>query len=335
MRLLSFLLCLIFVVNIAIAQSPEVPIDSADYIEVDTSSILEEILVLEEEFHEDSDSSHTEVLNDSSLVILDSTFFKDIDTTRMSALVKALIRDNIYWVGIDSNFIIFDSMTVNPYGFKAEKFTDTVAVSLYPDKLGDNRLLWSMPLKRSDINSDFGLRHYKWHYGTDLDLEIGDSVLACFDGVVRISKFNPGGYGHYVMVRHHNGLETLYGHLSERLVRVGQHVKAGELIGWGGNTGRSSGPHLHFEVRYHGEAINPNNLYDFSKHKLKGPVYTVTPKDFKYIKALSAAKYHRIRSGDTLSGLAVKYHTSVRRICQLNRISTRTVLRLGKTLRVR
>ena len=335
MRFITLTLFLFLVVYNSIAQTNEVPTDSADYISVDTSSLLEESFVLDQELNDDPDTSHNEVVNDSSLVLLDSVFFNNMDTTKMSALVKALIRDNIYWIAIDSNFAIFDSMTVNPYSFKGEKFADTIDISLYADDLGDTILPWSMPLVRSDVNSDFGLRHYKWHYGTDLDIEMGDSVFACFDGVVRISKFNPGGYGNYVMLRHHNGLETLYGHLTERLVKVGQHVKAGELIGWGGNTGRSSGPHLHFEVRYHGEAINPNNLYDFSKHKLKGPVYTVTPKDFKYIKDLNAARYHRIRSGDTLSGLAVRYHTSIRRICQLNGISTRTVLRLGKTLRVR
>ena len=258
-----------------------------------------------------------------------------MDTTKMSKLVKALINDSMYWIAIDSNFAIFDSMSVNPYSFKGENFKDTIEISLYEDDLGDTASPWSMPLKQSIINSNFGLRHYKWHYGTDLDLVIGDSVFACFDGVVRISKYNPGGYGNYVLVRHHNGLDTLYGHMTERLVKVGQHVKAGELIGWGGNTGRSSGPHLHFEVRYHGEAIDPSYVYDFEKHTLKDPIVTITPKNFQYIKDLRAARYHRIRSGDTLSGLAVKYHTSVRRICQLNGISTRTVLRLGKTLRVR
>ena len=335
MRLLSLILCLFFVVCNSIAQKNIDSADSIDYMSVDTSSLLEDTYVIDHEMDEELDTAYDHVVNDSSVVLLDSSFFSEMDTTKMSALVKALIRDNIYWIAIDSNFAIFDSMSVNPYSFKGEKFSDTIPISLYEDDLGDTVLPWSMPLNRSIINSDFGLRHYKWHYGTDLDLVIGDSVFACFDGVVRISKFNAGGYGNYVMLRHHNGLETLYGHMTERLVQVGQHVKAGDLIGWGGNTGRSSGPHLHFEVRYHGEALNPNNLYDFSAHKLKGSVYTVTPKDFKYIKDLRAAKYHRIRSGDTLSGLAIRYHTSVRRICQLNRISTRTVLRLGKTLRVR
>lgn len=331
----SFLLFLAITLIVGNVFSQTESVDTASYLSVDTTEILfDENVEIDLSENDDPDTSHNDVVNDSLVGLLDSLILK-LDTTKMSALVKALIMDSMYWMSIDTNFAIFDSMSVNPYNFKGEKFVDTVEVSLYADDLGDTVLPWSMPLQRSNVNSDFGLRHYKWHYGTDLDLEIGDSVLACFDGVVRISKFNPGGYGNYVMLRHHNGLETLYGHMTERLVKVGQHVKAGELIGWGGNTGRSSGPHLHFEVRYHGEAINPTHLYDFSKHQLKGPVYTITPKDFKYIKDLKAARYHRIRSGDTLSGLAVRYHTSVRRICQLNGISTRTVLRLGKTLRVR
>lgn len=332
LRSLALALLILFLGINTFSQTAEVSLDSSEYLSVDTSSVMiEEDLVLDFPDDENPDTSHNEVLNDSARIVL----FHGMDTTKMSKLVKALINDSMYWIAIDSNFAIFDSMSVNPYSFKGENFKDTIEISLYEDDLGDTASPWSMPLKQSIINSNFGLRHYKWHYGTDLDLVIGDSVFACFDGVVRISKYNPGGYGNYVLVRHHNGLETLYGHMTERLVKVGQHVKAGELIGWGGNTGRSSGPHLHFEVRYHGEAIDPSYVYDFEKHTLKDPIVTITPKNFQYIKDLRAARYHRIRSGDTLSGLAVKYHTSVRRICQLNGISTRTVLRLGKTLRVR
>jgi hypothetical protein len=231
-------------------------------------------------------------------------------------------------------FNVFDSMTVNPYKIDGAKYKDTTTIILY-DSLKTQGRWWAMPLSQSRTTSIFGHRRYRWHYGVDLALTTGDSVFAAFDGVIRICKYNYGGFGNYIMVRHHNGLETLYGHLSKQLVKVGQHVKAGELIGLGGSTGKSSGPHLHFEVRYQGNAIDPSLLYDFEKHSIKYRVWDITPAYFKYIRDAKAAVYHRIRSGDTLGGIAVRYRTTISRICRLNHISRNTILRIGRRLRVR
>lgn len=122
------------------------------------------------------------------------------------------------------------------------------------------------PVKTNVINSHFGWRSSKTHQGVDLKAAIGDTIYASFDGKVRITKYDRSGYGFYVMIRHTNGTETLYGHLSRFLVKPNQIVKGGEPIGLAGNTGRSTGPHLHYEIRYMGIVLNPEKLIDFTTH---------------------------------------------------------------------
>ncbi|MBF0976287.1 MAG: M23 family metallopeptidase, partial [Bacteroidetes bacterium] len=99
-------------------------------------------------------------------------------------------------------------------------------------------------------------RRRRYHYGTDIGLKVGDSIVSVFDGTVRIVSYDAHGYGNYIVVRHNNGLESLYAHLSQTIAVENQKVKAGELIGLGGNTGRSTGPHLHFEFRFLGNPFN-------------------------------------------------------------------------------
>jgi len=192
------------------------------------------------------------------------------------------------------------------------------------------------------MTSDFGFRWYRMHKGVDIDLNTGDSVRAAFDGVIRIAKYNYGGFGHYVVIRHYNGVETLYGHLSKRMVKVNDVVRAGDVIGLGGNTGRSTGSHLHFEVRYMGQALNPNQIISFEEGKLRTEVIEIDEDDFAYMlpgtseyKEINGRKYHKIRYGDSLWGLSRKYHTSVRTLCRLNGITPKTTLRVGRTIRVR
>ena len=202
----------------------------------------------------------------------------------------------------------------------------------------------------------YGLRRNRQHQGIDIPLKTGDPVHAAFSGRVRISEYNRGGYGNLVIVRHDNGLETYYGHLSERMVEPGEWVEAGTVIGLGGSTGRSTGPHLHFETRYYGRSFDPERLIDFEKgllcretFLLKKTFFSIHSKagqnfddeianeeqDKKEAAELAARQYHKIRSGDTLGHLAVKYRTTVKKICALNGIKPTTILRLGRTLRVR
>lgn len=202
----------------------------------------------------------------------------------------------------------------------------------------------------------YGPRRARQHQGVDLPLRTGDPIYATFCGRVRISQSTRGGYGNLVIIRHDNGLETYYGHLSERLVEPGQWVEAGQIIGKGGSTGRSTGPHLHYETRYYGQSFDPERLIDFKSgmllretfllRKSYFSIYSNAGQDFDDELAneeddkreqaeREAMRYHRIVSGDTLGHLAGKYGTTVSNICRLNGITRTTVLRVGRTLRVR
>jgi hypothetical protein len=192
-----------------------------------------------------------------------------------------------------------------------------------------------MPITSTRVTSMFGARHYRWHYGIDIGLTIGDPVLATFDGVVRIAKVDPRGYGNYVLVRHYNGLETLYGHLKRIDVSVGDPVKAGQQVGLGGNTGRSTGPHLHFETRYFGNAFDPKNIFDFPNNTIYSNIFTLLPTHYQYAKEVRKTYYHKVKSGDTLYGISRKYRVSVNTICKLNKIKTTTPLAVGRRLRIR
>lgn len=205
------------------------------------------------------------------------------------------------------------------------------------------------------ITSRYGPRRGRAHQGLDIGLKTGDPIYATFDGKVRLSKA-AGDYGNLVIIRHNNGLETYYAHLSQRDVEVGEWVVAGQQIGLGGSTGRSTGPHLHYEVRYKGQSFDPERLIDFSNGNLRRDelllkrrhfsIYSKYEQDFgdeeevakqeeAERKAAAAVQYHTVRSGDTLGAIARKYGTSVSRICQLSGIKSTSILRIGQKLRVR
>lgn len=218
---------------------------------------------------------------------------------------------------------------VNPYKQPIDSLQDSIQIDLKG---------FTLP-HPGYITSKFGPRRYRYHYGTDLKLLVGDSVRCAFDGQVRIVGWDPRGYGHYVVVRHDNGLETVYGHLSSPLVDENMRIYSGEPVGLGGNTGRSTGPHLHFEFRYLGNAFNPELLIDFSKGTLRDTTYMITKKETfshrKMVQQLQSAKYYTVRSGDTLSAIARRNGTTVRALCQLNGIKETTILQIGRKLRVR
>lgn len=196
------------------------------------------------------------------------------------------------------------------------------------------------------VTSQFGMRRRRMHYGMDLKVQTGDTIYAAFDGKVRVRQYERRGYGYYLVVRHPNGLETVYGHLSKFLVNVDDVVKSGQPIGLGGNTGRSFGSHLHFELRYLGKHIDPRDIIDFENQVCHRDSYTITPNTFNYrgskyqtyatkgtVKA-GQASFHKIKSGDTLSTIARRYGTTVSRLCKLNNINTKYILRVGRSLRV-
>ena len=198
-----------------------------------------------------------------------------------------------------------------------------------------------MPTTNTRITSPFGPRWRRMHNGLDIKVNIGDTIVSAFDGKVRIVNFERRGYGKYVVIRHANGLETVYGHLSKQLVDENQTVKAGEPIGLGGNTGRSTGSHLHFETRLLGIAINPAYMFDFPKQDVVADTYTFRKirghesvgSSNSELASEGAIRYHKVKRGDTLSRIAAKRGVSIDRLCKLNRISRRTVLRPGQVLR--
>jgi murein DD-endopeptidase MepM/ murein hydrolase activator NlpD len=239
-------------------------------------------------------------------------------------------------------------------------------------KLGDTLWLCVMDDEHKEfvcpvggvVTSRYGYRSGRHHSGIDLDLDVGDTVRAAWSGKVRYSKYNDGGFGNLVIVRHHNGLETFYAHLSKLLVVPDQEVRAGEVLGLGGNTGRSFGPHLHFEVRFFDASINPEEVIDFQKKKVKDEnlfvhkgLFVPGAKPSERIDHVETAppvaqeqvtpppvvrtvqpvnrKFYKVRSGDTLSEIAARHQTTVSKICQLNGIRPSTALQIGKSLRVR
>jgi hypothetical protein len=173
------------------------------------------------------------------------------------------------------------------------------------------------------------------HKGMDLSLKRGDTVRAAFDGVVRYAKYNRGGFGNLIILRHFNGLETYYAHLSKIKVMVNQIVKANEIIGFGGSTGRSRSPHLHFEVRYKDVPLDPQRMIDFDNNKLISGIFPITKSVFYPSDYDGKAVFYKIRSGDTLARIAKKCHTSIKEICAINKLKPTSTLRVGRSIRVK
>jgi murein DD-endopeptidase MepM/ murein hydrolase activator NlpD len=177
------------------------------------------------------------------------------------------------------------------------------------------------------------------HNGLDVKVYIGDTIVAAFDGKVRMVKTEGKGYGKYVVIRHHNGLETIYGHLSKQLVAEDQEVKAGEVIGLGGNTGRSYGSHLHFEIRFLGMAIDPALMFNFFDQDIVTNTYVFTKNGERDTKTKNSLvgneiiQYYKIKQGDTLSGIAQRHGISLDMLCKLNRMTKQIVIRPGQILR--
>ncbi|MBF9253677.1 peptidoglycan DD-metalloendopeptidase family protein [Pontibacter sp. 172403-2] len=306
------------------------------YVRPDTT-----ILIKYEEFpDENSDADKSLYFNPKKelSIVSEDTSELDLGEQHIVEVSEEVLIDST-WIKIAGYYSIWDTHNINPYRMDGRELKDTIDIKLYEPALNRN---YKMPLAETPVTSHFAYRGYRWHYGTDLDLDTGDTIRAAFDGVVRINKWDGGGYGNYIVVRHYNGLETLYGHMSKPIAKVGEFLKAGDVIGLGGSTGRSSGPHLHYEVRYEGNPIDPENLYDFPDYLLKGKNFQITSALFDYYNKAKAKKstarrssYHTIRSGDTLSGIAKKYGVKVSQLTRLNGISTRTTLRVGKKLRIR
>ena len=189
------------------------------------------------------------------------------------------------------------------------------------------------------ITSKYGPRRRRMHRGIDLKVRTGDTIRVAFDGRVRIKNYERRGYGYYLVVRHPNGLETVYGHLSKFLVGENDIVHAGDPIALGGNTGRSTGSHLHFETRFLGQALNPAELIDFENAVPHQDQYVFRNikingrKSNIYTSSNNQMVYHRVKSGDTLGKIARMYGTTVGELCRLNGLRSNSLLRIGQSIR--
>lgn len=245
----------------------------------------------------------------------------------------------------------------NKYAHRATELPETYKIDLRH---------FTMPTTSRVITSNFGSRWGRQHKGLDIKVYIGDTIRAAFSGKVRIVRYEAGGYGKYIVIRHNNGLETIYGHLSEQLVEENQEVRSGEVIGLGGNTGRSTGSHLHFETRLCGVALNPALMFDFRAQDVTGDYYafnketydnestnatrlrgkqdsstyasTNSSDDYATNKRTTSGltdqiSYHKVKKGETLERIAKKRGVTVEKICKLNHITKTMRLRPGQILR--
>lgn len=246
----------------------------------------------------------------------------------------------------------------NRYAHKRTEMPDTFKIDLRH---------FCMPTPSRVVTSNFGNRWGRPHKGLDIKVYIGDTIRAAFSGKVRIVRYEAGGYGKYIVIRHPNGLETIYGHLSEQLVSENQSVRAGEVIGLGGNTGRSTGSHLHFETRLCGVALNPALMFDFRNQDVTGDyyVYNVNTYNEESVEATrlrgkvgnggytrdlvqngelgsyqnkthasnDELLYHKVKNGETLASIAKLRGVTIEKICNLNHLSANAKVRPGMILR--
>lgn len=244
---------------------------------------------------------------------------------------------------VERHDMLLNEANIIPSDDMYPTWTNTVVHynSTLPDSFRIDLRNYVMPTPSTKITDIFGYRpnRRRVHQGLDIKVQTGDTIYAAFDGKVRITSYQRRGYGYYVVIRHNNGIETLYAHLSKRLVDANQNVKAGDPIGLGGNTGRSSGAHLHFETILMGKSLDPALMFDFKNQKMTGDSYMYRKPGTKYVEngqvkiAGPEKKYHKVRSGDTIERIARKYGVSQRRIFELNGLNSKSIIRPGQTLR--
>ena len=262
--------------------------------------------------------------------------------------------DSLYTFGIEfdrdslSEIIIQRDPTFNS-DWNTATAHNVIELKQLPDLIKFELLRGNEQYKYSwygEMSWGFGPRWGRMHKGLDTKLEIGDTLYAAFNGIVRYADYNTGGYGNCVVIRHFNGLETIYAHMSELDVQPGDLIFAGEVIGLGGNSGRSEGPHLHFETRYKSFSFDPLLLLDKNNqmallnhefHLEKGQLYHDGESDHLIFSksGKGAGKTHTVKKGETLYSIARKYKTTVEKLVKLNRLKNKNTLQAGQKIRVR
>lgn len=268
----------------------------------------------------------------------DNTFTGYSDLTYWDMIRDPLFQFDEAMIPAGSHYPFdWDTLVINPYKVSLKEMNDTILL-----RLKDSMDCAFHPPAIGDITSTFGFRNWghraKFHYGVDVRMEVGDPVYAIFDGVVRVAKRSLD-YGYVVLIRHYNGLETLYAHFDQLLAYPGKPVRSGEIIGLAGSTGRSTGPHLHFEVRFKGEKVDPNKIINFPSGSLLSDTLQIDKACFSHLYKVQQSKlrarYYVVKRGDTLGRIAYRNGVTVKQIARLNRISPQAKLRIGKKLRIR
>ena len=263
--------------------------------------------------------SPTQIISDELAVVKLNEFNELLTTENLMFPADELYNSN------------WDTIHVNPFIKAKIEFPDAYNIDC-------SSFIMPIDYEQIRITSKYGPRRRRMHRGIDLGLHVGDTVRAAFDGKVRIKSYERKGYGYYLVLRHPNGLETVYGHLSKFLVRENQIIRAGEPIALGGNTGRSTGSHLHFETRFLGKDINPAEIIDFENKTPYKDEYVfqnikINGKNSNiYSTSENAVAVHRVKKGETLGLIARKYGTSVSELCRLNGISQTSTLSIGQSI---
>jgi len=245
---------------------------------------------------------------------------------------------------------------------------------ILPLQINDSDNFVFPTVHKTYVCSPYGIRSGRMHTGMDIKQQLGDSIVAAWDGVVRMANKSYYAYGGTVVIRHYNGLETLYAHLSKIYVNENQTIKAGELIGYAGRTGRATTEHLHFETRFLYEYFDPRLIIDFNTFALKtDTLYIVRGKflsnllddidnnideqlfdseiiadnseeeshssvqektNINTINAQQAA-FYTVKKGDTLYSISKRYNVSINVICKLNNITQESILQIGQKLKLK
>ncbi|MDR1623646.1 MAG: peptidoglycan DD-metalloendopeptidase family protein [Tannerellaceae bacterium] len=285
---------------------------------------------------DDRNTDRTKLMDERVSELMAGRVIKtDISTEKIATLEELLLeeQEELLFPADELYGSNWDTRWVDPFKTGNSDVT-------FPDSCEIDCSSFLLPITNElRVTSKYGPRRRRMHRGIDLKIQVGDTIRAAFSGKVRIRNFERRGYGNYLVIRHPNGLETVYGHLSGFLVGVNDIVHVGDPIALGGNTGRSTGSHLHFETRFLGQAIDPAEIIDFENGVPHKDLYVFRNVKINgrntniYTSSTNQMVYHRVKSGDTLGAIARKYGTTVGELCRLNGLKSTSTLRIGQSIR--
>jgi len=286
--------------------------------------------------HNNKDTTHTSriISHDELVYMVDSIL--DLDTISPQAI------EMITFYTTELERMKTSKLNLMPAGEFYEDFDEETVFSPAPDEclpdlmdllMTNDSLGTYTPPICGIVTSNYGWREKRMHKGIDIDLNKGDKVLSAFDGKVRIAR-RQNGYGNVVIVRHYNGLETVYAHLSKIKVKAGQTVTSGTLLGLGGMTGHATGTHLHFEVRFKGHALNPANLISFTENKIYNDTLTLRKSKYGLAAFPSNATVYTVQRGDSWYEIAKRYGLTSQQMKSLNGTDKRFYLKVGQQIRI-